>query len=469
MSEPRPKLSPEEAQARLDGWNNVFTLLGVKGRDKRLGGSFAAEPLSHEELLNLWRGDDIAARIVETIPREMLREGHTLTIHDEDADRVAEITKGIAAAQKKLKVRDLFYQALCFERAFGGGAILLGADDGEQDLTKPINEGRLKAIRWLSVFNRREVYAERYYTNVAAENYGEPELWRIQPEFGVSSPLVVHETRLLLFKGIQISRRQTYTNLGWGDPVLLRVYDALRDFAQAFAGTAALLQDFSQAVFQIKDLSELISTNQDDVLKERFKIIDLCRSMLRAVVLDKDETFTRQTTPVAGLGELLDKFSLRVAASAEMPVSLMMGQAPAGLNATGASDIRFFYDGISAKQENKLKPNEERLTRLLFLCKEGPTNGKEPASWDIEYKPLWQSTAQESADLRYKQAQTDDLYLKNGVLTKDEVANSRFGGHGYRTETVLDVEARQKKAAEPAPVPAPVPTPQPVPPPGAPS
>ncbi len=434
-----------------DGWNNVLTALGVQGRDKRLSGQMAVTPLSHEQLLDLWRGDDVAARMIEVPPREMLRQGYNLRVASEDATQSAKTQKAIAAQMDDLGATTKLYDALCYERAFGGGAILVGADDGVTDLRLPLDVTRLKAVRWLTALHNREVQADRYYEDPTAPRYGSPMWWRIQPEIGSAAPVVVHESRLLLFGGIQLTRRQVWQNQGWGDPVLLRVYDVIRDFAQAYGGAAALLQDFSQAVFKIKDLAELIQTNQDEVVLNRLKIIDLARSMIRAVVLDSEEEFERKTTPLTGLDGLLDKFMLRVAAAVEMPVSLLMGQAPAGLNATGDSDIRWFYDGIKSRQSQKLKPTIERLLRMLFLSKEGPTKGKEPESWEVLFAPLWQLTEVEQAELRNKQANTDETYIRSGVLTPEEVAVSRFGGDGYSTETVIDLEARRSLKEEPTP------------------
>ena len=53
-----------------------------------------------------------------------------------------------------------------------------------------------------------------------------------------------------------------------------------------------------------------------------------------------------------------------------------MGQAPAGLNATGDSEIRWFYDRVAARQRRELQPALKRLVKLLFLSKRGPTKGK---------------------------------------------------------------------------------------------
>ncbi len=57
---------------------------------------------------------------------------------------------------------------------------------------------------------------------------------------------------------------------------------------------------------------------------------------------------------------------LQVAAgAADIPVTRLLGQSPAGLSATGDSDTRNYYDMIAARQELDLRPQLERLDRLI--------------------------------------------------------------------------------------------------------
>src|SRR3989337_1579951 len=70
-----------EAQRHNDTWSNALSGIGTDTYDKRLGTEFG-NPLmvTSEVALQLWRGDDLAARVVETVPSEMLRQGFELLI-----------------------------------------------------------------------------------------------------------------------------------------------------------------------------------------------------------------------------------------------------------------------------------------------------------------------------------------------------------------------------------------------------
>jgi phage-related protein (TIGR01555 family) len=230
--------------------------------------------------------------------------------------------------------------------------------------------------------------------------------------------------------------------MGWGDALAVRVFEVLRDYQMSWNAAANILQDFAQGVFHMEGLAEAMATDNDSLIVKRMQSMDMQRSSIRSILLDAKETFERQQTPITGLPEMMEKFALRLAAAAKLPVTLLMGQSPAGLNATGDTDVRWFYDQIKAFQMKTILPALSRLITLVFKSKNGPTKGKVPSNWVWKFNPLWQLAEDEQATLRYTQAQADQIYISTGVVTPEEVAKSRFSGDEYSTETVLDLELR---------------------------
>lgn len=84
---------------------------------------------------------------------------------------------------------------------------------------------------------------------------------------------------------------------------------------------------------------------------------------------------------------------------------------------------------------------ERAMAGAGLTAKTGPTNGKEPDNWSIKFRPLWQLDEQQQADVRLKQAQADDIYLRRGVAQPADIAASRFGGDTYSVETHLTAPA----------------------------
>lgn len=518
--------SDEQAE-RLDDYVNRLTGIGDYLQDKMLGGSvygleFTLRYLGGVDVENRWRGSDLGARIVETIPAEMTREGWEVSVQPSDEDGEEEETTdppgpptmdefpagdppqpggfGMPAAPEPpvgplpeiddegpeiaeeleglldtLGLNDALLTALQYERAYGGSAIVIGADDGMDNYAKPLDEKNIKAVRFLNVLQggrEGEIVAWSYYRDPKAPKYGEPEIYMVRnigvPVSAATVPgetgaapgrkqvdpvFWIHESRLLIFPGTSVSRRARVQMRGWGDSIFTRVDEVLAQYSQTWGGIASLMQEFHQDVLAVDGNSQKMAggdkASKGMPLTKRARAIKQTKSQVRMLVIDRlTETFTRQAASVAGVSEILQQFAMRLAAAADMPVALLFGQAPAGLNATGASDIRFFYDRIASSQRRVLVPRLKRLIKLIFLSKEGPTEGEEPARWNVKPSSLYQLSAIEESQLRKTDAETDHMRIADGVLSPEEVAASAYGGSEYSSERTIDIEGRQEMAAK---------------------
>lgn len=484
-------MAKSKLQKRMDGFANALTKVGDRYRDKtRAGLTFSREIIDEITAEEIWLGDDLAACVIETPPKVQLQNGFKVNISklepkgqttkpyvergdllgeddveeeleepkqlrpigEADDDRAKKEAEGrMTAILDDLEAVSVFIEARQWSRAYGGAAILLGIDDGTTDLSKPVNESNIKAVRFMTVLRPRECWPSKWSNNTRSAMYGKPTEYSVQRESngGVATKtFLVHHSRIIRFEGIRVSRRHTQLNRGWGASILDRLFEPLSDFQQSFKTVPNLLADFAQGVHKIKGLAELLMANEDDVVTKRIEMLDMMRSVLRSLIIDSEDDFQRTQTPVAGLSDLLDRTKERFAAAARMPVAMLFGDSPSGLNANGESNTRWWYDEQGADRELKVRPTLNRLVRLIFLSKEGPTRGKEPEAWTVEFANLWTPTAAEEADIRGKMANADKAYVDAGVLTPEEVAISRFGGDKWSMETRIDTEMRQMQAEQ---------------------
>jgi len=471
---PRPSEAVSPA-TKSDGWQSTITGLGT-ARDKRSGTRIKYTPVegSRDKYDDFYHGDDTAATIADLPAREMTREWIRLAIDDTGGDVRAEapeerfiLAKQVAQALDDVEAKSMVAQGLLWARVHGGSLLFLGVDDGVADLSQPLDLDLVKRLDFLLVFDRWEVQIYSTNGDISSREFGKPELYMLnaQSETGMaaSASTLVHATRFIRFDGVRTARYRMAQNMGWCDSIYTRMEETIRDYGISWNAITHLLQDFSQAVLKMKGLADAICQQESNVVLDRMTAMDLCRSVARAIPIDaEDEDFVRVATPMSGLPETVDRLMLRIASAARMPATLLFGQSPAGLNATGESDIRFFYDQIKAQQEESLRSKIDRLLEVIFAAREGPTGGKEPENWSYEFNPLWQESDKERADVRKTQAETDAIYIADGVLDVEEVAMSRFGGDTYSTDTVLDMEKRLSgELPSPTPEPASDATPTP--------
>jgi phage-related protein (TIGR01555 family) len=236
---------------------------------------------------------------------------------------------------------------------------------------------------------------------------------------------------------------------GWGDSILTRCARVIANFQAGWQGLGILLQDYATPTLKIENLQGILASSQpgDMSLAKRAAAVELTRSLARVVIIGKNEEYKREAVPLTGMADALDKLALRLAASLDMPMSLLMGESPAGLNATGDAELRWFFNQVAALQKRDLLPVLRPIIKLLFLDKvNGP--GKEPKNWNIKFHPLWALTAKEQADLRKTVAETDQIYINTGVFDAKIVAENRFGGDEYSVETQIEMDDWEKMAAE---------------------
>jgi phage-related protein (TIGR01555 family) len=434
---------------RADSWANLLTGLGTD-RDKRTATTFAAGPVLSDELLEqLYNDNDMAARIVEALPEESLRKGFSVKITDEDnPENASETEDDVQAALDELNTLEKFAEAYIWGRLYGGAGILVGADDGAsvERLTEPLNEDRIKSIKYLNVIDKKSLDPREYYTDPTQEKFGEPKIYEITNDTlgEQSASIFVHESRLIIFDGVRTTKTTKDQNNGWNLSVLQRVHEVLQDFGVGWQAVSHLLTDASQGVWKMKGLIEAIATAKDGDISSRMAVVDKNRSVARMILVDKDgEEFERHTVNFGSVDKILQMFILRLSAAAKMPATKLMGQSPAGMNATGDGDFQNWYGEIVSAQKNYLTPRLKRLIELVTLAKDGPTNGVVPETWNIVFEDPWVLTPLETADLKLKTAQTDEINITTGVVLPEEVTLSRFRPDGFSTETTVDVEFRK--------------------------
>lgn len=432
-AKPTGKKVPKE---RIDGLINALMGLGT-GHDRtsydawNVGGN--STRLDGSVLTDMFRHDDMARRICTFRPSEATRQGFTTGIDDLDAE---------------VKRRGLLIElrnALTWENLFGGSAILMGIDDGK-DPKEPVGE-RVRSVDWLQVYDRTWLQpTELKIKDRKDPDFDKPYGYTIR---NTTDQSVYHRSRFVIFPGAltPIEIRNTVQQ-GWGDSVIEMALKVILSFARGFASVGVMLSEANQAVFSIEGLINSLAEGDTTTIVKRMQLMNITRGVARALVLDaKEEKFQNNELSFTGVSQVLDALMLRLSAALEIPVTILMGRSPAGLNATGESDFRAFYDSIRTYQQNVLSNKVDQLLRVLMSAREGATRGKIPEEYNLEFNSLWQETKKEKADTYKTVAEADALYLNWGVVTPEEVALSRFNADGFGIELEIDRAVREEVMA----------------------
>lgn len=422
----KEKLKLVEKQERDDGWSNLITMLGTSA-DKRTGARINWENRPPEFYEQLYSGGGIPARIVDLIPDEAMRRWLDWTGVEHDEKEVLE------DRCQQLDVRGAILKTWKWARAYGGACLHIVTDT--RDPSSPLKAGeKVIGLRDLSRWDLRILTTDIEY-DFGSPNWGMPRIYYLNVQMGSQyKGYPIHWTRMIRFDGQLVPRRTYIRNNYWHDSILNRLYDVIRDYQISNDAAAATLQDFNVDVFKMKNLAQLIGAGKEQLVKNRLEILNFSKSVINAMLIDSDEEdYENKGRSMEGVADLLVHQANRLVAETDIPHTKLLGESPDGSNATGNSTSQQWYNFIGSEQENYLKPKLTRLRQILWPDR--PTLG-------FKFRALRQLDDLEQAELRYKTAQTDEIYITGQVLDPTEVAESRFGGEEYSTDTTLDEEGR---------------------------
>ena len=402
-----------------DSWGNLVSGMNT-AKDKTFWTAWNPETQLHLlELTDLFNFDGIARRIVSALPEETFREGYTL--HATTPEKTAWLHRETDFRM----VDQVFQEADTWARTYGGSVVSFAPCDGRR-ADEPLDPYSIKSIGRLEVFDRRYVWPYKWYETDGIPDMLRPMVYQISPLAG--KPRMVHESRLIVFRGALTDQSTKIRNNSWDLSALDAPIEAVKAFWEAFGASRTMLQEASVGVVKIRGLLAGLSGPNKAILEKRLSLMDTAKSLVNSLVLEAGdgnsapESFERVAISLAGTPDLLDRFANLLAAVTGIPVTRLMGMAPAGLNATGDSDMRQWFDSVRSYQRRTIQPKLLRFYDLL--CR---TKGWDNEHITIEFNKLWQETPKEEADRRKTVADADAIYLDRQVVSPERVAANRFG------------------------------------------
>lgn len=403
-----------------DSYMNAFGKSNRRGRmsnyssELMAGGSLFPQPI----LQSVYIHNGFGRLICDKPAEEMLRAGFKIDGIDDATCKKVESKLEELDATKKMG------DAIKWCRAFGGGLMVMGINDGGL-LIEPVDEPGIEGIEFLRVYDRFEAYPSKRYDDPADSRYGNVELWQISPKTGITS-YEVHESRVLIFDGESIPNDIRIANQGWGASVIQTCFIQLTRLDAAYKWAGLALERLQQAVHGIPNLSQQIDTPEGEIqVAKRVEVVDQVRNIMNTVVIDILETYEIKSLTLSGVKDVLDKNAEALASVSSLPVFILMGSLVGGLNTNGDASKDGWYAQISAWQNNLLKKPWSKLVEYALLeISEGSSDG---GDWTIEFNPLANPSDkdQSAIDLAKEQAayakmQTLTGYATAGFMDQDE-------------------------------------------------
>ncbi|MFZ9364181.1 MAG: anti-CBASS protein Acb1 family protein, partial [Arenimonas sp.] len=289
---------------------NPYSGMGVAGRDRSVSTQISpAILLGRRELADAYAGDWLCRRVVDSIADDATKSPPELKLGGNEGGlkRANKVIALVSQALADLDVCGVFREAAILERLYGGSAIILGLDDG-QEPDQPVNENSLRAVRWLRVLDRWHI------TGIGVDQ-SEPDLYMLSvgngeqrlPDAPDAGTVMIHPTRVLRLNGEYLPSDLRRQNRGWGASVLQRMIASWRAYRTATAASAAMVDGWDLFTHRIAGLSQLIAAGREDDIRKRLEANSLGRSVWKSMLLDESEEVGWINRNVSGVDSILEK------------------------------------------------------------------------------------------------------------------------------------------------------------------
>ncbi|OWT69220.1 MULTISPECIES: DUF1073 domain-containing protein [unclassified Achromobacter] len=457
MQRVQPKPAPTTAKS-TDSFANIEARVGIQTNNQASQGRYTFDLVSRNriQMEAAYRSSWVCGMAVDAVAEDMTRAGIELAsdIAPDDAER-------IQATMEEFQVWDALCDTVKWARLYGG-AIAVMLIDG-QDVSTPLNidsvgkdqfKGLLPLDRWL---------VQPSLTHLVREygaDLGKPEYYDIL----VSAPALagkrVHYSRVIRLDGLKLPYWQRIAENLWGQSVLERLWDRLLAFDSTTEGAAQLVYKAHLRTYKVKGLRQILGMGgpAEVGLMKQIDFIRRFQSNEGMTLMDADDEFEAHAYTFSGLDNVLLQFGQQISGALQIPLVRLFGQSPAGLNSSGDSDLRTYYDNVANGQDKQLRPGMRVLLDVIHRS----SLGRAPDDkFGFEFRPCWQITDAEKATIaKDHEGAIADAYDKGIIGRKTALSELSKSSHTtgvFTTITEEDIDAADDDPPDPGEVDVPGP------------
>lgn len=398
-----------------DAFSNPLFRLGVGSQSPLEATQYPMTRLTQNyALLNsLYRNNWIVQNIITAVPEDMMREWVKLSGITPEAQ--AQLNATVRRTAMKNKLTD----GLCWGRLYGGavGVMLIR---GQEDLSRPLDldgilpesfAGLYIADRWSGVSPGPDLV-----TDIGDTDFGLPAFYAVQDANG-HVVQQVHHSRVIRFIGRELPYVERIAEMYWGESEIEAVYEEIVKRDNVSHNLAGLTFKACRDYMEVDNLDQLLSMGSPQEQRRFYNMMqaqNILDSNFGMKLVNKGDGVHNTQYTFSGLAEVYGSIMMDVAGASRIPVTKLFGRPPAGLDATGDSDLQNYYDYIDTLRESRLRPILERLLPVLALS----CWGEVPDGMEITFPPLWTPKATEVADIADKKSGAVMAAYQSDLLDK---------------------------------------------------
>lgn len=410
-----PKKKKQKTISAADAFSNPLFRLGYGSQAPLEAAEYPLTRLTDNYALldSLYRGNGICRSVVSIVPNDMTRKWYVFGTPLPPKKQAA-----LTQEERRTGLKQSVDEGLQLGSLYGGAAGLIRIRGHEGLLEQPLDirtvlPGTFQGLqifdRWCGVTPEEGLVFHRGQLA--------PEYYSFRDEKGLVAARV-HHSRIVRFTGGMLPDMERMAELYWGESDIEPIYDDIVLYDSIMHNMGNLTFRANTDTMEVANLDQLFSITSRDA-QRRFWNTMQAQSVLRSnfgmqLVNRGDKVYNSQYS-FTGFDHVIEGAQLNLSAKTHIPLTRLFGRAPAGMNATGESDLKTYYEYIDTLRESRLRVILDQV--LPVLC--ASTWGAVPEDLDIVFPPLWTPTAGELAEIGEKKAAAIRDAFQAGLLRAD--------------------------------------------------
>jgi hypothetical protein len=406
---------PKPQQRAYDAFANAMARTGFSSPSLLEGTQYPLTRMSFDYTLlqSLYRSHWIIRRIIDTVPEDCCKNWIQLKTQV-NPDMLERLNK----LERKAMIKARLIEGMKWGRLFGGAGAIMMIEGHESILDQPLDYdtimpgafcGLLVRDRWSGLSPGPDLI-----TNPRDPEYGLPEKYLVTTNDGKT--FTVHHSRLLRFIGRDVPFWEKQAESYWGVSEVEHIYEELKKRDNTSWNIANLIFRAYLITLKMKDLEQTLAVGDEQAKKDLYNIVQAQNWLMSnqgMLMMGQDDSLDTKSYSFAGLSDIYDKFCLDIAGAAEIPVTKLFGRSPAGMNATGESDMQNYDDKISQNQEAYLGPVIDKLLPVMCMSEWGYI----PDDLDYTFNPNRTMNNKDKADYADKACDTIGKAYDRGIIS----------------------------------------------------
>lgn len=409
--------NPDYSSKVQDSYSNVLARLGVNTDNILNYSEYVPTPLDDggNQLTTLYRYNWVVRNLIEAVPNDITKRWFKVrsNLPPNELDKIEKVFR-------ETNIRNKMNEGMRWGRLYGGAIGIIIIDGQSENLDEPLQLDMIVpgSFKGLYIVDRYRCSPSlEINLNLNSKYFGLPLYYDIFDSTNNFNARV-HQSKVIRFLGRPLPIIEKQREMNWGGSEVEAVYRELIKRDSTSENIASLIFKASLSVHKIKNLDQIFSMNSVQAQNRFWSLmesISTIESNMGTRLIDSEDDVQYMNYSFAGIKDVYEGIMMDLSGACRIPATKLFGRSPAGMNATGESDLQNYYDYIDEVRESQFREQVGLLLPLIVLS----TLGKIPDDLDFEFEEM--ASMDESQKTQIVQQKTSIVVeaFNSNLITQD--------------------------------------------------